>query len=107
MDIVPVRARKHIQKEWQIGFEEPRFKSRFWNRFFMLLGSSKNLTVRLDRMGSEIFGHIDGARNVRRILTLLELKHADEPDLKGRLVEYLKQLEYHGYIKLNIPVKIE
>ena len=107
MELVPHRIREHIRKEWQYGFEEPRFKSRFWNRFFMFLGASEHLIVRLDRMGSEIFGHIDGERNVRRILSLLELKHLDEADLRARLVEYLKKLEYHGYIELKVLEKDE
>ena len=101
MHMVPHRIREHIQKEWQVGFPEPRFKSPFWNRFFVFLGASEHLTVRLDRMGSEIWGHIDGERNVRRILSLLELKHPDKENLRDRLVHYLKRLEYHGYIELR------
>jgi hypothetical protein len=103
MDLIPVRMTEHIQKDWQVGFREPRFQSKFWNRFFMTLGASEHLVVRLDRMGSEIFGHIDGERNVRRILTLLEINHKDEDDLRDRLVAYLKRLEHHEYIELRIP----
>ena len=101
MHMVPHRIREHIQKEWQVGFEEPRFLSTFWNRFFVFLGASENLVVRLDKMGSEIWGHIDSERNVRRILSMLELKHPDKENLRDRLVHYLKRLEYHGYIELR------
>jgi hypothetical protein len=101
MFMVPHRLRDHIQKEWQVGFEEPRFKSSFWNRFFIFLGASEHLIVRLDRMGSEIWGSIDGERNVRRVLSLLQLKHPDQEDLRDRLVDYLKRLEHHGYIEIR------
>jgi len=105
MLMIPHRIREHIQKEWQVGFEEPRFKSTFWNRFFVFLGASENLMVRLDKMGSEIYGYIDGERNVRRILSLLELKHPDKENLRDRLVGYLKRLEYHEYIELKVLEK--
>ncbi len=101
MDLVPVRAQEHIQQEWQVGFKQLRFESRFWNKFFVRLGATDHLIVRLDRMGSEIFGYVDGERNVRQILVLLELKHRDEDGLRDRLVEYLKRLKFHGFIDLT------
>ena len=102
MDLIPVRTRDHIQQGWQVGFREPRFRSRFWNRFFMALGSSEHLIVRLDRLGSEIYGYIDGERNVRRILSLLEMGHPGEKGLRERFVSYLKRLEHHGFIELTV-----
>ena len=101
LELVPVRAMKHIKKDWQVGFEVPRFKSKFWRRFFSLIGATENYVVRLDRMGSEIWEYIDGEKPVREILALLELHHPREKDLRGRLLHYLKRLEFHGFITLE------
>ncbi len=101
LDLIPERKAEHIQEEWQIGFKVPRFRSRFWSWFFVHLGASEDYIVRLDRMGSEIWGHIDGEKNVRQILVRLELKHPDEEELRDRLVHYLKRLEFHEFIVLN------
>jgi len=105
MDIVPIRKMEHIQEEWQVGFRLPRFKSRFWNRFFTSLGASETYIVRLDRMGSEIWGYINDERTVREILVRLELNHAGEEDLRDRLVHYLKRIQFHEFIKLEVVEK--
>lgn len=101
LDLIPERRTEHIQEEWQIGFKLPRFRSRFWSWFFVHLGASEEYIVRLDRMGSEIWGHIDGEKTVRQILVRLELKHTDQDELRDRLVHYLKRLEFHEFIVLN------
>lgn len=100
MDLVPIRIKEHIQQDWQVGFKQSRFESRFWNWFFVHIGATENFVVRLDRMGSEIFGYIDGKRNVRKILVRLEINHTDEEDLRDRLVNYLKRLKFHEFIDL-------
>jgi len=101
LELVPVRAKEHIKKDWQVGFEVPRFQSRFWRWFFVHIGATENYIVRLDNMGSEIWGYIDGKRSVREVLALLELHHPEEEGLKERLLHYLRRLDFHGFIRLK------
>jgi len=101
MDLIPERVKEHIKEDWQIGFKLPRFRSRIWSWFFIHLGATKDYIVRLDRMGSEIWGYIDDERTVRSILVRLELSHPKEEDLRDRLIHYLKRLKYHEFIELK------
>ena len=101
LDLIPVRAKENIREGWQIGFKVLRFKNRFWSWFFVHIGASEDYVVRLDRMGSEIWGYIDDKRTVREVLVRLELHHPGKEGLRDRLVEYLKRLKFHEFIDLK------
>lgn len=98
LDLIPIRNKEHVQEQWQVGFKMPRFQSKFWTWFFVHIGATETYVLRLDKMGSEIWGHIDGKKTVRAILVRLELKHSEEEELRDRLVHYLKRLKFHEFI---------
>lgn len=59
------------------------------------------LTVRLDPLGSEVWGLLDGRRTVADVLALLQEAHPDEDDLATRLGTFLGTMVSNDLVRLR------
>lgn len=64
-------------------------------------GVAPDFTVRLDSLGSEAWGLLDGRRTVGEVHAELLRRRPDEPDLAARLGKFLGAMASHKMIDLR------
>jgi hypothetical protein len=105
MELVPVRRLGHISLDGElVAIEVPRFKSEWARRLFLPRRRKPTVQVRLDAMGSFVWGRCDGARNVSQIAA--DLADRFGPDVHPapeRLAAFIGQLRRQGFIDLRAP----
>ncbi|HEX2066294.1 MAG TPA: PqqD family protein [Candidatus Thermoplasmatota archaeon] len=60
-----------------------------------------DLTVRLDALGSAVWGLIDGRRTVAQIKAELDVRFPDEEELASRLGRFLGAMVSRGLVRLG------
>lgn len=105
MELVPLRRLGHINLEGElVALEVPRFKSEWARRLFLPRCRKPNVQVKLDAIGSFVWGRCDGNRTVGRIAEDLVARFGDEVrPAPERLAAFIHHLKRQGFIDLRAP----
>lgn len=100
-DLVPCRNERIVtEKEGELSvIAFPRFRSKFLQKYLVPKKRSPYIRIRLEEHGTAVWELIDGKRNVREIVELLEEHFAREANYEHRITTYLNQLYRDGMIK--------
>jgi len=63
-----------------------------------MLKKENTFSAHFDKLGSLIWTHCDGNNTVSDILDALNKKFPDEKNIDQRLILFLQQIKYLGYI---------
>jgi len=105
MELVPLRRLGHINLEGElVALEVPRFKSAWAQRLFLPRRRKPNVQVKLDAIGSFVWGRCDGNRSVGQIAEDLVERFGDEVrPAAERLSAFILHLKRQGFIDLRAP----
>jgi hypothetical protein len=76
----------------------PKFKGTLGQSFCKVLKRKNTFKANLDKLGSLIWRHCDGAKTVKDILDLLIREFPDRKNIDQRLFLFLQQLKALNYI---------
>jgi len=100
LSYVPVRANYDwtVDEQGLVHIEVPKFQSNIGKKLCRLLRRKETFTADMDRLGSIVWLHCDGKKNVNDILQVLREECSDEKDLDQRLFLFLRQMNNLNYI---------
>jgi len=93
--------------EWSTNTEDlveikvPKFKSNIGKSFCKLLKKEETFIAKMDKIGSLVWRHSDGAKTVKDILEILKKKYPLEKDIDQRLFLFIQQMHSLDYIILK------
>jgi hypothetical protein len=77
----------------------PKFTGKLGQSFCKVLKRKNTFEANLDTLGSAIWKHCDGTKQVKEILEILTKEFPDEKNIDQRLFLFLQQLKALNYIK--------
>ena len=99
LDLVPVRICEFKQTDKMVTLLIPRTKSAFMLRIMNRLKRSPNITIELDKVGSQLWLLIDGELTTQGICNKLEQELGDTLNqAPERVVKYLSGLYHNKHI---------
>ncbi|PKK85560.1 MAG: hypothetical protein CVT48_04875 [Thermoplasmata archaeon HGW-Thermoplasmata-1] len=101
LDMVPTRttdAQWYADDGGLTRVRRKKFHGRIGRFFCKLLGKPDYLTIKLDLIGSAVWGLCDDKRDIRSILCSLEMEFPNEKELGERLKVFFFHLEKGGMV---------
>jgi hypothetical protein len=103
LDLTPFAMCEHVlTDEGKVNLRLPRFKNKFWQRFFVPKRKSPYFHIKFDENGSAVWLAMDGKRNVKAICDRVELERGDliAPAIE-RVPKFLLSLYEQRYISFK------
>jgi hypothetical protein len=95
---------KRIDVEWKLNSEGmveiqmPKFESNFGKSFCRIVKKDQHFTANMDKLGSLVWQHCDGANTVEDILKIVKKKFPKEENIDQRLFLFLQQMQGLHYL---------
>jgi hypothetical protein len=95
---------KRIDVEWNLNSEGlvemkiPKFKTNFGKSFCRVIKKDQHFTANMDKLGSLVWQHCDGANTVEDILKIVKKKFPKEVNIDQRLFLFLQQMQSLNYM---------
>jgi hypothetical protein len=100
LELVPVRNIKWEKKEdGLIVLLKPKFKHPFFKKYVLPRMKKPHFMIKLDAVGSFVWEHCDGKKNVKEVARRLKDKFGESAEpLYDRLSLFLQSLEKNRFI---------
>ncbi|MFH1198466.1 MAG: PqqD family protein [bacterium] len=103
LEIIPHRLREFIiTEEGKVTVLVPKFENKFLVKYLVPIMKSKEIKVKLDEFGSEVWKQIDGQKNISEIGDSLTSKFGEKiQPVEERLTKFLTQLSNGNLISFE------
>ncbi len=103
LDLIPVRKIEWKKKEeGLVELLKPKFKRPFLKKYLLPYVKRPHYRIKLDAVGSFIWGLSDGNLSVKEIAKSLKAEFGDKVEpLYDRLALFLQSLEKNGFIEFK------
>jgi len=100
LELVPVRVNDHVEEsDGRLSILVPKFKNSVLSKVFIPSSKSKDIKVRLDRIGSQVWQSIDGIRTVSELyLDVAQNMEQHTADLEDRVHRFVLSLYDQRFI---------
>lgn len=110
LTLVPLRKMEHKQKEGdKVTLIVPKFKNEILNDLLIPKSKPRHHSIHLDILGSFLWKHIDGEKNIEQICDILYENHTEEFKDRGdaidRATKYVSMLYEQRYITFRELVR--
>jgi len=103
LEFIPRHAREFtIANDGKVTVLVPKFENKMLVQYLVPIMKSKDIKVKLDEFGSEVWKQIDGVKNVSAISKNLVIKFGDKiQPVEERLTKFLTQLSNGNLISFT------
>jgi len=104
-DLQPIRHHPWVEREGDlVTVLVPKFTSRFARRWFVPLLAKPDLRVRLDAVGSFVWGQCDGTATIREIGERVAARFGgDAAARRGDVIRFVRKLVKEESLSLQPP----
>ena len=104
-DLQPIRHHLWVEREGDlVTVLVPKFTSRFARRWFVPLLAKPDLRVRLDAVGSFVWGQCDGTATIREIGERVAARFGgDAAARRGDVIRFVRKLVKEGSLTFQPP----
>ena len=102
LNFFPIRGNYQwsLNSEGLVEIRVPKFQTKIGKSLCKMVRRDEDLIGKLDKLGSLVWQHCDGSKQVKDILKVVKKEFPDEENIDQRLFLFLQQIDQLNYIDL-------